>query len=202
VKAAIRFLRANAAQYAIDPERVGIWGDSSGGHLAALVGTSEGVQEFETPDNATQSDSVQAVVDFYGAHDLATMGNYPSRMDHNAPQSPGSLVLGGPVQENLELARLYDPATYVTPQGKLPPFLLVHGDVDSIVPFNQSVVFYQALRNAGQDVTFYKLAGADHGFRVWTPLILELVVEFFDEHLKHPEVNGSLVPSGHEMPST
>ena len=109
VKAAIRFMRANAEKYNIDPFRIGIWGGSSGGHLAALVGTSDGVGEFMTEDNQLQPSCVQAVVDFSGPTDFTQMNKYPTRIDHDAEDSPESLVIGGPIQEPQyrELVQMY-----------------------------------------------------------------------------------------------
>lgn len=186
VKAAIRFLRANSRRYRIEPTRIGVWGDSSGGHLAALVGTTDGIQEFVTEDNADESGAVQAVVDFYGPTDFTKMNDFPSRIDHDSINSPESRVIGGLIQAPEMQARVqaYNPITYVAPEKKLPPFLIVHGDRDALVPFNQSVLLFTALRDAKQDVTFYKVKNAGHGDRIWTPHVLKIVRDFFDQHLK------------------
>ncbi len=183
VKAAIRYLRANADSYQIDPDRVGVWGDSSGGHLAALVGTSEGVEKFKTADHKNQSDGVSAVVDFYGPTDFLQMSKYPSTVDHDAANSPESMLVGGPIQENKEKVREANPITYISKDRTLPPFLIMHGDQDELVPFNQSVLLYNALKGAGQDVTFYKVKGAGHGVRFWTEDVLDTVQKFFDANL-------------------
>jgi acetyl esterase/lipase len=186
VKAAIRYLRAHAARFNIDPAKVGIWGDSSGGHLAALVGTSDGVAAFAVGENLEQPATVQAVVDFYGPTDFRKMNDYPTRMDHDAESSPESSVVGGPIQDEAvtERVQAYNPITYVDEGTPLPPFLIMHGDKDVLVPFNQSVLLYTALRDAGHEVTFYKIKGADHGVRFWTPAVLEIVHAFFDRNLK------------------
>lgn len=186
VKAAIRFMRANANEYNIDPERIGIWGGSSGGHMAALVGTSEGVEEFMTEDNRCQSSSVKAVVDFYGPTIFTQMSKYPSAIDHDAEDSPESLVIGGPIQDPKyrKLVQQYNPIAYISEDKQLPPFLIVHGDKDPYVPFNQSVLLYNALRDAGQQVEFYKVKGAGHGVRFWTPKVLKIVHDFFNEYLR------------------
>lgn len=184
VKTAIRYLRANAAKYGIDPQRVGIWGDSSGGHMAALVATTVGVTDFSTTDYADQSDAVQAVVDFYGVSDLTVMGRFPSWLDHDAEDSPGSLMLGGSPLKNRDKALAHSPVTYIKPDRQLPPFLLLHGDEDVIVPFNQSVILYQALRAADKEVVFYKVKGGNHGWQFWSPHVMQIVVDFLDEKLK------------------
>lgn len=184
VKSAIRFLRAHSSTYRIDPERVAIWGDSSGGHLAALVGVSEGGgEEFETDAYPEQSSGVKAVVDFYGPTDFLRMSNFPSRIDHDAASSPESLLIGGPIQQHREKATKANPIAYISKDKTLPPFLIMHGDQDDIVPFNQSVLLYQALIEARQDVTFYKVKGGGHGSRFWTPEVIEIVQNFLDAYV-------------------
>lgn len=184
VKTAIRYLRANAAKHGIDPQRVAIWGDSSGGHMAALVGTTVGHAGFATADYADQSDAVQAVVDFYGVSDLTSMGRYPSWLEHDAEGSPGSLMLGGSPLTQRAKALEHSPVTYIKAERPLPPFLLVHGDRDVIVPFNQSVVLYEALRAAKKDVVFYKVEDGNHGWQFWSPRLMQIVADFLDEKLE------------------
>ena len=163
-KAAVRFLRAHADEYGIDPERIGAWGASAGGHLVALLGTTGGVEPLEgTGGNPDQSSRVQAVVDFYGPADLLRMGDEPSRIDHDAPNSPEALLIGGAVPENPEKARAASPITYVTSDD--PPFLIVHGDRDDVVPPGQSVLLRDALEAAGVPATLQVVEGAGHG---WT----------------------------------
>lgn len=190
VKTAIRFMRAHAADYGIDPDSVGIWGDSSGGHLAALVGVTDGEAAFETTDYRGQSDAVNAVVDFYGVSDLRTLGGPPSWIDHDAADSPGSLMLGVSPLADPVRAAVHSPIAYIAPERDIPPFLLMHGDVDVIVPFQQSVQLYRALREAGKPAEFYKISGGNHGVRFWSPRIVEIVVSFFGRHLKRSDEAG------------
>ena len=127
-KAAIRWLRANAAKYHLDPDHIGVWGASAGGHLVALLGTTGSVKELEGKGgNLDQSSRVQCVVDWFGPTDLATMGG-----SHDKPGSPESRLIGGPVQENKEKARKASPLTYVSKDSA--PFLIMHGDQDNTVP--------------------------------------------------------------------
>lgn len=186
IKAAIRFLRSNADRYNIDPDRVAIWGTSSGGHMASLVGVTDGIDKFTTDDNRDQSSVVNAVVDFFGPTNFLRMDDFPSAMTHNSPTSPESSVIGGPIQDpaNREKVDEYNPITYVSADRDIPPFLIMHGDVDPLVPFNQSLILYEALRDAGQDATFYKLTGAGHGDRFFTPQTLNILEEFLDQHLQ------------------
>ena len=162
-KAAVRWLRANAMKYNLDPNKFAAWGASAGGHLVALLGTSGGVAELEGNDNdLKESSRVQAVVDWFGPTDLLRMGDAASDVRHNAPDSPESKLIGGPILENNDKAAKASPTTYVTKEA--PPFLIMHGDHDRDVPFNQSELLYAALNKAGVDVTFVPMKGAGHGF--------------------------------------
>ncbi len=183
IKAAVRYLKENAEQFNIDPEKIGVWGSSSGGHLAALVGTSGGVEALEGKDGtATRTDSrVRAVVDWYGPTDFSQMSKFPLKIDVDASDSPESTLIGGPVQENLDKVKLANPITYITPDD--PPFLIMHGDRDRRVPFNQSVLLFHALQKAKVEVSMYKIEGAGHG-GFSQPVILNKVQEFFDLHLR------------------
>ena len=187
-KAAIRYLRAHAKKYNLDPDKIGVWGSSAGGHLVAMLGTSGGVKELEGEGGwGDQSSRVQAVVDYFGPTNFLKMCEYPSQMDHGAPDSPESLVIGGKVSEHPDRVRSIDPITYVTPDD--PPFLIAHGDKDPLVPYNQSVLLYDALKKAEVDVEFITVKGGGHGG--WNEKtqptnreILDRVTVFFEEHLK------------------
>jgi acetyl esterase/lipase len=183
VKAAIRFLRANHEKYKIDSNRVAVWGDSSGGHLAAMVGVTAGVSEFDTEDNLQYSSEVKAVVDFYGPTDILQMSKHPSVMDHDSAESPESCLIGGAIQENVDKAQATNPINYISENKKLPPFLIMHGDKDPLVPFNQSVLLYEALKEAKQQVTFYKVKGAGHGVGFWTKETLDIVYKFLSAYV-------------------
>jgi acetyl esterase/lipase len=178
-KAAIRWLRANAKTYNLDPDHIGVWGASAGGHLVALLGTSGDVKELEGKEGTGgQSSRVQAVVDWFGPTDVTKMGG-----GHDGPDSPEAKLLGGPVQENKEKAERANPIAYVSKDD--PPFLILHGDKDPTVPFSQSELLEEALRKAGLDVTFRPVKGAGHGGREFSSEEnRKLVEEFFDKHLK------------------
>jgi len=186
-KAAIRFLRANTGKYNIDPNRIGVWGSSAGGHLVALLGTAGDVKQFDKGPNLHVSSRVQAVCDFFGPTDLTKMSAFESTMDHDAPDSPESLLVGGPVQENKEACKRANPIMYVGKDD--PPFLIFHGDKDMLVPHNQSVLLNDALKKAGVNVKFHTVKGGGHGFR--DPEVDRMVLEFFDRHLKESERKSS-----------
>ncbi|MFI5380793.1 MAG: prolyl oligopeptidase family serine peptidase [Tepidisphaerales bacterium] len=162
-KAAVRWLRQNADEYSLDPDRFAAWGSSAGGHLAAMLGTTGDTKEFDVGDNLTLSSRVQAVVDYFGPTDFLQMDAHrlPNGMVHDAAQSPESLLVGGAIQENKEKVARADPITYVSRNA--PPFLICHGDADPLVPHHQSVLLEAALKKAEVPVTFYTVKGAGHG---------------------------------------
>ncbi|MCM3601322.1 prolyl oligopeptidase family serine peptidase [Robertmurraya korlensis] len=182
VKNAIRYLRAHATQYNINPNRIGVWGNSSGGHLAALLGTTGEIRELDGDgEYSNESSSVQAVVDWYGPTDMLQMSKYPADVDFDSPDSPESVLIGGALQENKDKVKRANPITYITKDD--PPFLIMHGDKDRRVPYNQSVLLFEALKKANVEATMVKIKGAGHG-GFSQPEILKTVQQFFDNHLK------------------
>lgn len=173
-KCAIRFLRAKAKEYQLDPDRIGVWGSSAGGHLVALLGTSAAIKELEGKGGwPEQSSRVQAVCDFCGPADFPKWGD---------TAHPAVLALfGGKVKEKAELAAKASPVTHISKDA--PPFLIVHGDEDKVVPLDQSESLNAALKKAGIDVTLHVVKGGGHGFG--GPEIDKLVADFFDKHLKN-----------------
>jgi acetyl esterase/lipase len=182
-KAAVRWLRAHAGQYSLDPERFGAWGPSAGGHLVALLGTTGDTKEFEVGENLMFSSKVQAVVDFFGPTDFLEMDKQrlPDGMVHNTPDSPESRLVGGHIAGNEDKVQKANPITYVTQSA--PPFLIVHGDADPLVPHHQSELLDASLRAAGVKVRFYTVKGGGHG-QFTDPKVPELVENFFMRHLK------------------
>lgn len=180
VKSAIRFLRANAERYQIDPERVAVWGDSSGGHAALMVGVTGDMPEFKTEDHVGYSDSVNAVLDFYGPTDVTHINDAPRNPVYTADKDniPEDILFGGCVVEHPEIAQPGNPLNYVSEDKDLPPILIVHGDRDSMVPFQQSVLMYQKLIECGKAVEFYKVFGAEHGTCLWTPEVMKIAEQF------------------------
>ncbi|MDB5300286.1 MAG: hypothetical protein JWO87_1949 [Phycisphaerales bacterium] len=194
-KAAVRWLRAHARAYGLDPTLIGAWGTSAGGHLAALLGTTGDVKELEGDEgNLELSSRVQAVCDWFGPTDLTKMdeqsarSGVPSAIHHNAPDSPEAKLIGGPVGDNKDKAAKANPITYVTKDA--PPFLIMHGDKDPLVPLAQSELLRDALEKSGAPVKLEVIKGAGHGFG--SPEIFRTVDEFFDKNLKNgkPEVRG------------
>jgi len=191
IKAVIRFVRANAEPYQIDTSFVGITGSSSGGHLAALAGTSGQVREYTvgsaTADlegnvgpHLTTSSSVHAVVDWFGPTDFLVMDSCGSSMDHDAPDSPESSLIGGPIQDNPDKCALANPVTYV--DEKAPPFLILHGDADPLVPHCQSKLLFDALQKANIQSQFILVPGAHHGPGLLEEKYYQMMIEFFKIH--------------------
>jgi acetyl esterase/lipase len=182
-KAAVRWLRTHAKEHNLDPNRFAAWGSSAGGHLVALLGTSGDVKKFDVGENLTVSSRVKAVVDFFGPTDFTRMAkdSLPnSPFDHDAADSPESKLIGGAVQENKDKCAVASPLTYVSKDD--PSFLIMHGDKDNIVPYQQSEFLREALQKAGVPVTLKIIEGAGHGFGGRE--IDRQVGEFFDQHLK------------------
>lgn len=190
-KAAIRWLRANAEKYRIDPDRIGVWGSSAGGHLVAMLGTSGDVKELETQHgNLDQSSRVQAVCDFFGPTDFLRMDadSLPGGpIVHDDPKSPESQLIGAPIQDNPDKVAKANPITYVTRDD--PPFLIVHGNKDPLVPWQQSKYLYDAMLKVGhKDVKFEVIDGAKHGFR-GSERVAKLVESFFAKELAKKTTN-------------
>jgi acetyl esterase/lipase len=189
-KAAIRWLRAHARQYNIDPTRIGVWGASAGGHLVALLGVTGQVTDFDIGPNLDQSSAVQCVVDFFGPTDFLHYGD-PAKLD-----SPGNAVdqlLGGPVATHQPLARSASPADFVTRDAA--PFLILHGDRDPLVPLQQSEELSADLQKAGVECTLRVIPGAGHGGPGFNaPDSQKLIVDFLGRHLK-PQLPGKKPPA-------
>lgn len=177
-KAALRWLRAHAKTYQIDPNHVAVWGSSAGGHLAALLGTSAHVKQLEGKGgNLDQLSCVQAVIDWFGPTDFLHLeGDF-----RHAHTAVGKL-LGGAIDDRKERAALASPITHVTKDAA--PFLILHGDKDPVVPFHQSEILADALKKAGVEVTLRKIEGGKHGGPEFNSAEnVKLTLAFLEKHL-------------------
>jgi acetyl esterase/lipase len=201
-KAAVRWVRANAASYGFDATRIAVSGGSSGGHMANYVGVSGGRSVVRVGNEAMdlvgniggnfeQSDAVQAVAPFFGPTDLLVMDHYPTPglADHNAANSPESSLIGAAIQTVPEKTATANPIVLV--RSGLPPFWITHGSNDALVDFNQSELLNAALVRAGQNVTFWPVQGGGHGPGVSDSQdVIGLMKAFLDRHLKGISANA------------
>jgi acetyl esterase/lipase len=190
-KAAVRFLRANAAKYNLNPDQFGAWGASAGGNLVALLGTTCGVAELEGADlgNAEQSSCVQAVVDWFGPIDFLKMQKQLAEAGCSAStddaSSPESKLVGAPIQTVPEKVALTNPMNYISPDDA--PFFIENGTADCNIPPVQNKNLAEALSAAigAEKVTYVSLEGAGHGGSQFeTADNLAMVVAFLDKYLK------------------
>lgn len=192
VKAAIRFIRANATKYNLKKEKMAAWGGSAGGHLSALAGTSDGVKELDdlSLGNASESSAVQAVVDWFGPIYFIKMDEHfkasgKGNPNHSEANSPESKLIGKQITLAPDLVAKASPATYITPDD--PPFFIEHGTVDKLVPTQQSEEFAAALEKVlgKKKVTYLPLQNAGHGGPEFeTRENLNKVFQFLDSYLK------------------
>ena len=178
-------MRKHAATYHADPNRVIVWGDSSGGHTATMVGVTLDAPGLDDESPADDPIVARAIVDYYGPSDISKMNEEPSIMDHRGPATPEGMLIGGlPVLEHPEQVRPTIPMHYLSAARPIPPFLILHGDKDRLVPFGQSVMLFEALKQANKTVEFYKLQDADHGGPAfWTERVLDIVEQFCRRYL-------------------
>ena len=185
IKAAVRFLRAHAARYGYDASRIAIMGASSGAHLAALVGTTNGDKELEGTlgEHDTESSAVQAIVSYFGASNLMTILTQSTPFGLGVRKPALERLLGALPEDNAALARLASPVFHVDATD--PPLLLLHGDQDPQMPINQSHELQAAYERQGLDAGFIVVHGAVHGGdEFFSPRNVELVAAFLDDHLR------------------
>ncbi|MCB9276886.1 MAG: alpha/beta hydrolase [Lewinellaceae bacterium] len=192
-KAAVRWVRAHAAEYQLDPGRIAAWGGSAGGHLSAMLGVSGAEPSLEdlSLGHSGMSSRVQAVVDWFGPTDFLKMDEQlresavPNPMIHSAPDSPESELIGKNLEDAPALVRAANPETYVSADS--PPFLIQHGLEDNLVPYQGSVLL---ARKLGAVLGFEKVAlelfpATGHGGPAFvTADNLGRVFAFLDKYLK------------------
>lgn len=195
-RAAVRFLRANAAQYRLDPDHIAAFGQSAGGNLAAMLGTAAESTVFDDASlgNPDISSAVQAVVNWFGPTDFGQMdaqaaaqGCAASDQTHGEASSFESAYLGAPVESSPELVAQANPISYI--DGTEPPFLVQKGEQDCTVAVENTKMLADALQAAGVTAEYDLLAGVGHGDTGSTPVFegaenIQRVLAFLDAHLK------------------
>lgn len=195
VKAAIRYLKANADRFGIDPSRVGIVGGSAGGYLTAMAGTTSGTKMFDRGENLQVTSDVKAAVDLYGLSDLTQIGSdfsadvqarHRSAGATEALWVNGSPVFGGRdggILADKQVAEAANPIHYISKTSA--PMLLMHGTSDTVVSPSQTDLLYQALQKSGIPSERYLVTGAAHGGKYWVQEpVLKIITDFFDRYLK------------------
>jgi len=178
VKAAVRWVRAQASHYHLDAEHIGVWGNSAGGHLAALLGFTADLPNLEGKSGSPgYSSRVQAVVDLWGAMELSAMWTHTPETIQGITQ-----LVGTSPHTHPDLLRRASPMTYLHKDA--PPFLIVHGEQDKLVPVEQSDMLYHALQDAGVQATFLRIPEEGHDFG-GTRLaeVEQIMLTFFSQHL-------------------
>lgn len=195
VKAAIRYLKANADRFGIDPSRVGIVGGSAGGYLTAMAGTTSGTKMFNRGENLQVTSDVKAAVDLYGLSDLTQIGSdfsadvqarHRSAGATEALWVNGSPVFGGRdggILADKQAAEAANPIHYISKTSA--PMLLMHGTSDTVVSPSQTDLLYQALQKNGIPSERYLVTGAAHGGKYWVQEpVLKIITDFFDRYMK------------------
>lgn len=184
VKCAVRSFRAAAALYNIDPTRVGAWGDSAGGHLASILGTTSVAQGWDVGQYLTYSSRVEGVADWFGPDDLRTLPQTPGVLDAYASTFP--------LRYDLSTLQLYSPTTYVTADDS--PTIIHHGLNDMEVPYGESQEMFNSLTSSGVVAQLIPVRNAGHEFVPWppgaivSPTYLQIgaeVARFFDKEIKN-----------------
>ena len=196
-KAAVRWLRARADDYGLDPLRIGVAGASAGGHLAGLVGLTADRPGLEGDGPyPSRSSDVAAVCSYFGPTDFVAMLDYANGIKYGDATAPESQLVGGPIEEHLEAARAASPITYVRPDA--PPFLLAHGSADVLVPLDQSERLHAALREHGVDSELFILKHRGHGGPAFNEdsALRETVLAFFRRHLAEASTSTNVDLAG------
>ena len=193
VKAAVRFLRANAPVYGFDRDRFAAWGGSAGGYMAVMLGVTSGQKTiFDDPSlgNTSVSGDVQAVVDWFGLVNFLTLdsdargGKCPNPSHHDDADSPESQLLGAALQNVRPKAEQANLLNYIKTAKAIPPFHIAHGDMDCLVALRQSVTLNDALLRGGFVSMLTILPGAKHADSRFTIEDIGPSVEFLNSALK------------------
>lgn len=181
-KAAVRFMKINAHKYGLNPDKVYLMGDSSGGHTVLMAGLTVGIERFEEEIYSEVFSSVKGIIDLFGPTDITKMNDELSAMDHMAPDSPEGCLIGGRnVSEHPELTAPTVVMNYVDATREIPLVLIFHGTNDELVPFGQSCMLYDKLVQCNKKAEFYAIENTHHGGReFWSNQVLDIIEKFIN----------------------
>lgn len=179
-KTAIRFLRKNAEQYSIDPERVCFWGTSSGGNTSLLVALTGDDPRYKTEEYSEYSDSVKVAVDCFGPSNVLRLSELVEA--HGDPAFFEGLAAGNP-EERRNLLKEISPLLILEKGKKYPPILLLHGDADTLVPYDESLNMYEALLNNGADAEMIRVEDGPHEHSFWSTELHAEIADFIKRKL-------------------
>jgi acetyl esterase/lipase len=188
VKGAVRWLRANAEQYDIDKNRVGVVGYSAGGNIASLMGLTRAEDKLEGEGNANQSSQVSVVVNHYGISDFAALYNghclaMPLTTERVYVKFVLDTFLGGPPKMFADTYRKASAVSYARKDA--PPFLLLHGTDDQVIPLSQSQALRDRLLKEGGKVTLEEIKGGGHDYAGnFEETANKVMFRFLEQHLK------------------
>lgn len=179
-RTAVRFMRLHADEYGVDAGHVIMAGDSSGGHTAVFAGMGEPESGLSSETYSQVSAEVDGIIDLYGSVSVLREDANPNTINHCLPDSPEGMLVGGVnLRENKELREKISAVTYITPEKKIPPMLIMHGTKDFVVNTEQSVELYEKLKACGKDAELYLLDGAVHGgAEFWTDQMVDIMDQF------------------------
>ncbi|MBT7087196.1 MAG: alpha/beta hydrolase [Desulfobacterales bacterium] len=190
-KAAVRWVRAKADKYNIDPDRFGVWGESAGGYLASMLGVTSSMDIWNHKGHFPDISSAVQAVSLWAAPSNFYHMNDPSGIyDHYAPDSYESRLLGAPIAKVPEKVETANPVNYINDKNSdnVPPFLIMHGSDDKIIIPEQSGLLHEALTAKGFSSEFILLDGYGHEFEFDMQAEIDPVINFFKKHLKKNEV--------------
>ncbi|NLG88126.1 MAG: alpha/beta hydrolase [Clostridiaceae bacterium] len=179
-KTAIRYLRKNAEEYGIDTERVCFWGTSSGGNTSLLVALTGDDPKYKTDEYAEYSDSVSVAIDCFGPTDLVRLSKL-AEATGNSSLLEG--LVGGKLSEHMELLEEISPLRIIRKNKKYPPILILHGDADELVPYDESLNMYKALIDNGNEAEMIRVENAPHEHSFWSRELLAEIADFIKRKL-------------------
>ncbi|NLN64646.1 MAG: prolyl oligopeptidase family serine peptidase [Clostridiaceae bacterium] len=179
-KTAIRFLRKNADEYNIDPNRICFWGTSSGGNTALLVALTGDDPRYKTEEYAEHSDSVKVAVACFGPTNLVRLAKIVAESDE---PSLFEGLAGGKLSDHMELIEDLSPILILKKNREYPPILLLHGDADMLVPYDESVNMYNALLDGGYDAEMIRVKNAPHEHSFWSPELIDVIADFIERKI-------------------